>query len=80
MSANDTTGGPQAATSVAPGSEASQTGGSITPREGSPTHGTPDSTYSTNATDAEANVDGSRDASRDGARPNEVAGVRAGSD
>ena len=59
------------------GGEATQTGGSATSREVVDVQ-KPPSTYSTNASDEEADVDGARDASTDGNQPDEVEGVRAG--
>ena len=59
------------------GSEATQTGGSATAREKSNVADLPN-TYSTAASDAEADVESVRDASTDGNQPGEVEGVRSG--
>lgn len=77
MNTSSTTNTPHPVTGVSAGSEAAQTGGSITSREDADSHGTPDSTYSTNATDPEADVDSVRDASTDGNQAGEVEGVRS---
>ncbi|MBV9471052.1 MAG: hypothetical protein JO316_06095 [Abitibacteriaceae bacterium] len=78
MNTSSTTNAPHPVTGASQGSEASQTGGSSTSREDVATHGTPDSTYSTNATDPEVDVESVRDASTDGNQAEEVEGVRSG--